>query len=235
MPKVSIIMTSYNKPEWLAECMDSVINQTFQDWELLVMDDNSGPEVWEILNRYDSDPRVRLYNSHVQEDQRYATARYATLINQAFPFTHGDYITYIVDDDKYYEDRLQVLVDYMDAHPDHEVVYHTLVNIDADSKESGLRQIKGILDGKTEETQAFNYVDHNMVMHTRQAFIDANGWYDVPGVWGGADAYFWRRLNEAGYKFYPAGTEDVPLGCKRYHHKNLQAQIVRGEFPGYQG
>lgn len=229
MPEVSIIMTCYNKPDWLAESMDSVMNQTFQDWELWVMDDNSPQAVWDILWPYDEDPRVHLFNSQIREEDRYATARYATLINRAFNMTRGDYITYLVDDDMYYPDRLQIMMDFAHAHPDYDVMYHSLENIDADSNPGGVRPVKGILDGLTEETQAFNYVDHNMVMHTRQAFIDANGWYDVPGVWGGADAYFWRRLNEAGYVFHPID-DPRPLGAKRYHHKNVQSLIVQGKF-----
>lgn len=230
MPKVSIIMTCYNKPEWLEECIESVLSQNYDDWEMLIMDDNSGPEVYQILNKYGEDERIHIINSHISENDRYTTARYATLINQAFNMTHGQYITYLVDDDMYYPNRLKTMVEYMDTHPDHQVIYHSLENIDTNSNPGGIRAIKGVLDGLTEETQAFNYVDHNMVMHTRRAFTDANGWYDVAGVWGGADAYFWRRLNEAGYKFYPVGTSDVPLGAKRYHHKNVQSLIVAGKF-----
>jgi spore maturation protein CgeD len=228
--KVSIILTVYNKPKWLRECIESVMNQTYENWELFIMEDNSpDPEIRRIIHEF-KDPRITRYFSGVSDETRYATARYATLINIAFPRTTGDYVTYLVDDDKYFPDRLQTMVDYMDANPEHQVAYHALLNIDADGNPGGVRGLKGILDGLTEETQAFNYLDHNMVMHTRQAFEDANGWYDVPGVWGGADAYFWRRLNEAGYKFYPVGTDDKPLAAKRYHETNLQALIVRGEF-----
>lgn len=228
--KVSVILTVYDKPEWLNECIDSVLAQTYDNWELLIMEDNSpNPEIKRILDTY-NDSRITKYFSNISESDRYKTARYATLINQAFPMSTGQYITYLVDDDKFYPERLEILVEYMDSHPDHQVVYHALDNIDASSKSAGVRGVKGILDGLTEDTQAFNYVDHNMVMHTRQAFIDADGWYDVAGVWGGADAYFWRRLNEAGYKFYPVGSNDKPLAAKRYHHKNVQARIVRGEF-----
>jgi spore maturation protein CgeD len=228
--KVSIILTVYNKPKWLRECIDSVINQTYSNWELFIMEDNSpDPAVLEIIDSY-TDPRIFKYFSKISEQDRYKTARYATLINNAFPMTSGKYITYLVDDDKYMANRLQILVDYMDTNPQHEAVYHSLLNIDADSNPGGIRGLKGVLDGLTEETQAFNYVDHNMVMHTADVFRHAGGWYDVPGVWGGADAYFWRRINEAGYALYPVGSSDYPLAAKRYHAENLQAKIVRGEF-----
>lgn len=229
--KVSIILTVYNKPEWLNECIDSVLEQTYENWELIIMEDNSPDiKVKQILDSYD-DERIIKHFSNISEKDRYKTARYATLINEAFPMTNGKYITYLVDDDKYFPHRLETLVAYMDSNPDHEVVYHPLANIDAGSGIAGVRGIKGILDGIGDDSHAFNYVDHNMVMHTRKAFTDVEGWYDDPGVWGGADAYFWRKLNQAGYKFYPVGSNDDPLAGKRYHERNVQALIVRGEFP----
>ena len=51
--KVSIILTVYNKPEWLNECIDSVINQTYENWELFIMEDNSpNPAVRQIIDSY---------------------------------------------------------------------------------------------------------------------------------------------------------------------------------------
>jgi len=229
-PKISIILTVYNRPQFLNECIDSVIKQTYTNWELIIMDDNSSDVLTkEIINSYSDDRIIKVFGNVSQED-RFKTARYATLINEAFAYVSGDYITYLVDDDMYYPERLQVLVDYIKQNPDHSVLYHPLENVDVNGHGAGVRGIKGILDGKTEETQAFNYVDHNMVIHTKQAFVDANGWYDDSGVWGGADAYFWQRLNQAGYVFYPVGDNEKPLGAKRYHETNLQAQLVRGEF-----
>ncbi len=232
MSKVSVLLTIFNKPEWLDECIQSVLNQTYQDWELIMIDDNSpDPRVRDIIMSY-QDPRIIKLRSNVSDEDRWKTARYATNINWGFNYASGDYITYLVDDDKYYPDRLATLVEYMDANPTHTVVYHAIDNMDAEGRTAGVRGVKGILDGLTPDTQAFDYVDHNAVMHTYQAFIDAGGWYDVPGVWGGADAYFWRRLNESGHLFYPVGDNEHPLGAKRYHLKNVQRLLVEQElFP----
>lgn len=230
LAKISVILTSYNRPQYLNECIDSVINQTYQNWELIIMDDNSSDETTKnIINSY-NDKRIIKVFGNISEKDRFKTARYATLINQAFALSSGEYITYLVDDDMYYPDRLQTLIDYVTENPTHQVVYHPLENVDASGRGAGVRGIKGVLDGKTEDTQAFNYVDHNMVMHTRQAFLDAEGWDDSPGFWGGADAYFWQRLNNVGYLFYPVGNNEKPLAGKRYHETNLQAKLMRGEF-----
>jgi len=66
------------------------------------MEDNSpDPEVRRIIHTF-KDDRIVRYFSGVSEENRYATARYATLINIAYPRTTGKYITYLVDDDRYY-------------------------------------------------------------------------------------------------------------------------------------
>lgn len=230
-PLVSVVLTVYNKPQFLRQCIDSVLNQTYTNFELIIMEDNSpNVEVIKIIDSYD-DPRIIRCYSNVSEEDRYKTARYATLINKAvFDLAKGELITYLVDDDFYMPDRLEVLVNYMTANPDVTVVYHPLLNVNTEGIGDQVRGVKGILDGLTDDTQAFNYVDHNMVMHTKQAFLDADGWYDVRGVWGGADAYFWRRLNEAHHYFYPVGTNDHPLAAKRFHKDNIQSAIAENRF-----
>lgn len=229
-PKVSVVMTVYNKPKWLRQSIESVINQTYQNWELLIMEDNSpNPEVMEIIMSY-KDDRIRVFNSGVQESERYKTARYATLINVAvFNFATGEYITYLTDDDFYYPHRLETMVNGMSP-PQVSVVYGSQRVVDADGNPGGVRGPFGVLTGKTSEDEAFNKIDHNSVMHTKKAFLDAKGWYDVAGVWGGADAYFWRRLHEAGYTFYPVSDADNPLEAKRYHTDSVQWLIVNGKF-----
>lgn len=219
---VSVIMTIYNKPKWLNEAIDSVLNQTYENWQLLLMEDNSpNPEVRRIIESY-NDPRIEVHYSDITEAERYKTARYATLINDAgFRHAKGDYYTYLTDDDFYYPHRLQTMVDGLEA--DHvSVVYGAQQIVDADGGKAGVRGPFGILTGYGDNDSAFNKVDHNSVMHTRKSFFDADGWYDVPGVWGGADAYFWRRLHEAGYTFYPVSDSDNPLEAKRYHTESVQ-------------
>lgn len=85
MPTVSVILTSYNKPSTITKAIESVINQTFQDWELFIMDDNSNNETTQIIKRYLGDPRIQYFNSNIKDNERFKTARYATLINEAIP------------------------------------------------------------------------------------------------------------------------------------------------------
>jgi len=66
MPKISIFMSSYNYAKYLRDAIDSVLNQTFTDFELYIMDDASTDNSWDIIQSY-SDPRLITHrNQHNQ-------------------------------------------------------------------------------------------------------------------------------------------------------------------------
>ena len=57
---VSIIMGAYNCEDFISKCMDSVINQTYKNWEFIICDDCSTDNTWEILKRYQAiDSRIK--------------------------------------------------------------------------------------------------------------------------------------------------------------------------------
>lgn len=223
-PRVSVIVTVYNKPQWLCQCINSVLDQTYEDFELLVMEDNSPDEEVKRILRLYQDPRMLLHFSTINDEDRYKTARYATLINEAvFSYAKGEFITYLTDDDFYYPQRLEWMVNYFDENPGVDVVYGAIHNVDAEGKVAGTRGAHEILDF------AFDRVDHNAVMHTRASFLEVDGWDDNPGTWGGADAYMWRKLNGAGYNFYPLGDDKV-VSAHRYHTDSVQWKISNNCF-----
>lgn len=223
--KVSVILTVYNKPEWLKECIESVNTQTYSDWELIIMEDNSpNLEVKEILKEYETHPKMKVIYSNVSEEDRYKTARYATLINEAvFKYATGKYVTYLADDDIYYNYRLERMVSKIQECKDEVVVYGAQHFIDADGHVAGFRKTLGVLDN------AWDKVDHNSVLHSRALFIKVNGWDDNIGTWGGADSYFWRKISEAGFAFVPLD-DDVPNEAKRYHEKSVQWKMSNNVF-----
>jgi len=63
-PRFSVLMAAYNAERYVAEAIESVLSQTFQDWELVIVDDGSTDRTGEIAESYAAkDPRVRLYRS----------------------------------------------------------------------------------------------------------------------------------------------------------------------------
>ena len=196
-PRVSVLLTSYNRPVMLAEAIESVLAQTMQDFELIVLDDNSGPAVREVLLGYWDHPKVVLFKSSVQPGERAARVRYAVLANLGLRIAAGEYVTYLCDDDLFLPRRLEVMVARLDE-GGCQVVYGSQ-SVTRGGVQEFVRPAGQVL------AKASMVVDHSSVMHTRQAGLDVGGWDDDPAHWNHADAVFWDRLTAAGHLFHPVG------------------------------
>lgn len=230
-PKASIIITSYNQPAYLKQCIDSCLSQTYENIEIIVADDNSSKkEVWEVINSY-SDKRIISFNSNIKETDRLKTARYATQINTAVrSYSNGKYIFYLPDDDLFYPDKVKMQLEHAEKNS-YDVVYAAQDFIDVDGNIAGNRY-----DGTGETSgrvldDGHGILDHGQVMTSRKAFDSAGGWDDSPGTWGGADAYFWTRLSKAGYKFYPLPF--ICLSAKRFRINSVQWNISQNLSPNH--
>ena len=109
MPKISVIMPVYNSEKYLREAMDSILNQTFTDFEFIILDDGSTDSSPAIVAGYD-DPRIRFY----QNEKNMGVA--ATL-NRGLELATGEYIARMDGDDVSLPRRFELQVAYMDTHP----------------------------------------------------------------------------------------------------------------------
>lgn len=110
-PTISIIMPVYNGATFLAESIDSILAQTFTDWELIIVDDSSTDTSRAIADRYVSlDNRIRVY-ANTQEKGL------AGALNCCLSHVHGQYIARADADDIQTPDRLQVEYDFLIKHP----------------------------------------------------------------------------------------------------------------------
>ena len=101
-PKVSVVIPSYQHAAYIRGAVESVLNQTFSDWELIIIDDASKDQSFEILSVF-SDPRIRLYRHEVTEGAH-------KTLNEALDLARGEFIAILNSDDLYQEDRLQTLM-----------------------------------------------------------------------------------------------------------------------------
>src|ERR1035438_6349023 len=93
-PRVTVLLTVYRAAAFLRAAIQSVVDQTFTDFELLIMDD--GSEDWtvsQILSESTYDRRVRVEYFTPTMLERFASVRYATNINWGAEHTTGEYIT----------------------------------------------------------------------------------------------------------------------------------------------
>lgn len=111
---VSIMMPAYNAEQFLAEAVASVLAQTYQDWELLLVNDGSTDKTADIAARF-TDPRIRLLH---KENGGESSAR-----NMALDNSRGAFIAYLDADDAWLPHHLETLVGYLQAHPERDAVY----------------------------------------------------------------------------------------------------------------
>ncbi|RYD03472.1 hypothetical protein N752_20035 [Desulforamulus aquiferis] len=108
MSKVSVIMTSYNKPQYIGKAIEGILKQTFTDFELLLMDDNSNDETQQVIEGFLTDERIKYFRSDITSDsERAEKIRYAALINKALGMISGQYISYATDDNIFRPQRLE--------------------------------------------------------------------------------------------------------------------------------
>lgn len=105
---VSIILPVFNAERFLPQCLDSILRQTYQDWELIAVDDGSRDGSMEILKSYEKrDHRIHIIS---KENEGVSIAR-----NVALEQTHGDYIYFVDSDDVVMPEGLMILVKAMES------------------------------------------------------------------------------------------------------------------------
>lgn len=110
IPKVSVIIPSYNSALFLDEAITSVLNQTFADLELIIHDDCSTDNTDEVVKKYLSDPRVSYYKNATN-------LGLAGNWNKALAYAKGEYIKFLMSDDKFHLQLLEKFVPIMDENP----------------------------------------------------------------------------------------------------------------------
>lgn len=122
--KVTVILTSYNHAKYLREAIDSVLNQTYSDFELIIWDDASTDESWEIVNSY-SDPRIRAFRN--ETNQRGGNIRRA--LTQG---VHGEFIAIQHSDDIWEPQKLEKQVTFLNENPKIGAVFTNALIINED-------------------------------------------------------------------------------------------------------
>ncbi len=111
-PQVSILTTIYNREKYISDCIESVLASSFQDWEMILVDDQSTDHSVEIAKAYETkDPRIKVYVNKTN------LGDYPNR-NKAASYAKGKYIKYLDADDMIYPHGLQIMVNAMEQYPE---------------------------------------------------------------------------------------------------------------------
>jgi glycosyltransferase involved in cell wall biosynthesis len=129
MPKISVLMPMFNSEKYIRKAIESILNQTFQDFELVIVNDGSTDESVNIVHSF-QDKRIRLV--HNEQNQGLAKTR-----NRLIAEAKGEFIAWLDSDDMAYPQRLQIQVDFLEKHPKHAFVASWARLVDNDGNPTG--------------------------------------------------------------------------------------------------
>lgn len=204
-PTVSVLLTVYNGEPYLEETVESVLDQTYEDFELVVVDDGSTDGTAGILSEV-QDERIRLFD---QPNRGRPQA-----LNRGLMHCRGEYVAIIDDDDIASPRRLQRQVSVLENRPNVDVLgswferrfeVETPVSVEQVKTPVSDRQIRQALPN-------YNPLAHSSVTY-RKAAVEQVGGYDV-SLHSCVDYDLWIRLAAAGFQF---AAVDEPLCTIRKH------------------
>jgi glycosyltransferase involved in cell wall biosynthesis len=112
VPKISVLIPVYNTGKYLPQCLESVLNQTFTDFEIIAVDDGSNDNSLSILQEFSrKDPRIRVYPNETNRGVSYS-------LNRALQYAAAPLIARVDSDDVMIKERFEKQYAYLQAHPE---------------------------------------------------------------------------------------------------------------------
>ncbi len=209
MCKVSVLMPVYNAEKYLAEAINSIISQTFRDWELLIINDGSTDSSLSIINSF-TDSRIRVINNETN-------LGLIKTLNKGIGLCKGQYIARMDADDISMPNRLALQVDFMDRNEDYILCGTNADVINSDGKITGkiVNPTKNIL---LQISLLFTNPFIHPSMMIRRDILMAN-FFDENAIHV-EDYELWTRLADQGQ----VANLELPLLQYRWHETNVSVK-----------
>ncbi|MFN5182505.1 MAG: glycosyltransferase [Bacteroidota bacterium] len=212
-PKISVLMSVYNSASYLKESIDSVLSQTFTDFELIIINDGSTDSSWKIINDF-KDERIIKIDNDGNKGLIYS-------LNLGLNLASGTFIARMDSDDICFPNRFQAQFDYLISNPDVAVLGSDYINF-SETSEKKCVTLKGKDVLKSWLTFS-SPLCHPSVMMRADSIRSLSNAYDT-NFRHVEDYELWTRM---ALNF---NLENLPLNLIRYRHHNQQvSQIAREE------
>src|SRR5574337_1130485 len=163
-PKVTVLTPVHNREQHVAAAIESVLAQSFADFELLLIDDGSTDDSVGIMRSYMTDPRVRL----VCNEQNLGIPKTR---NRGIDLARGEYIAMLDSDDWAYPTRLEKQVAFLDHHSDFAVVGAWATEMDETGRSLRRVKILPVLPGELQSRLLFRSCHHHSSIMARTAVL----------------------------------------------------------------
>lgn len=195
-PLVSIVLTTCNLAAYLDKCLASIQTQSFRDYELLIMDDQSEDNTEEVVEKWRKLFSIGGNYRHIRNEPRLGFQR---SLNRGLREARGEYIAHLDDDDTWIDaDKIRKQVDFLNANPDCVLVGTGLVSVDENGKEI-LRSLLPLSDKEIREKLLYaNSFIHSSVLFRKAAAIKVGGYIEPKGKYCSEDHDLWLKLGTVG-------------------------------------
>ena len=208
MVKVSVITPVYNAEKYISEAIESVLNQSYEDFEVIVIDDGSKDNTLSIIKKYNRKIRWKS-----QENKGQASA-----INEGIKMAKGEYVAYLDADDVCMPDRLEIQVKYLDERRNVGLVYSSFYQINSSGEIQRFIRAHPYDDFVLLQE---DYIARSTVMH-RKKCLDEVGLFDE-SITGDDDWDMWIRVSEK----FGIGYVEKPLVKYRVHGENISLMRLK--------
>jgi len=212
MPKVSVIIPAYNAMAFLPETLESVRNQTFTDYEVLIINDGSTDNIVEWSSQI-QDTRVKLID---QENKGLSGAR-----NSGIWHSQGEYLAFLDADDVWEKTKLEKQVELLDQNLEVGLVSTWVTTIDSNGELLELHQIPKI-EGVELKKELFKYniIHCGSTPLIRRCCFERVGFF-ASDLSGAADWDMWLRIA----RYYPISVIQESLVYYRQHTNNMSKKM----------
>ncbi len=208
--KVSVIIPTFNRRYTIPEAINSVLNQTYQNFEIVVIDDGSSDDTWKIIKKYNTNKIKYIYQKH--------SGLPAKARNTGIKLASGEYIAFLDSDDIWMPTKLELQVKFLEKHQDYSLVSSNMLTF-GDIKEN-----RKIYNPKF-STSGFvfrklvlgNFVANSTAMVRKSAIEDVGYFNEDKRLFSVEDFEFYLRIARK-YKIHYS---DGILAQYRIHSTNI--------------
>lgn len=192
-PKISVIMGIYNCASTLSESIDSILRQTYTNWELIMCDDGSEDHTYKIAKQYsDQYKNIKLIRNQDNRGLAYT-------LNQCLQYVDGEYIARQDGDDRSKPERFEKQVEILDKYPEYSFVSSGMTMFDENGDWGEVTPIEK--PGKFDFIKGSPFC-HAPSMMRKEALIRIGGYIDTNKTLRVEDYDLWFRMYSKGFRGY---------------------------------
>lgn len=245
MPKVSAILSTHNGEKYLAQAIKSVLRQSFEDWELLVVDDGSTALVASGVSLAE-----KIVQEFTRKDSRIIYLKneqnlgLQKSLNRGLQEAQGEYIARVDDDDEWVdEDKLKNQVEFLDKNPDYVLAGTGVIVINQQGNELFRFLSPGADNEIRKRILGQNCFSHSSVLFRKEAAFKAGLYPETKKTLHVEDYYLWLKLGQQG-KFHNLPIYGIKFmirpgaigsrhKLKQFWHDILLSWEFRNKYPNF--